>query len=488
MKALAYIGLFFFAFTIFIHAAAKKWDWEKIDTGVDKLCFKNSKNKDCQFLFGVSTSAYQVEGDGGATVKPHNQWIRMEKKEIVLDGKKEVPIPYSSGGVCEHWERYKEDIQLVQNCGFNSYSFSIDWGKVEPEKEKFNENALKHYENVCKELEKRGIKPVVVLYHYTHPCWFEDIGGFEKEENLKYFLEFCEVVFKRLRKYVAIWFTINSPSGYAIPSYYLAKKPPFKKDMQLALNVLKHMLEGHVKIYQNLKKIDKNAKIGICKTEFPIEPYHSWNPMDRISCKYIRNLNDDSFYDFFTKGLLKIWVPSKGSIYYENKDAIGTLDLIGINHFSGAYGKRGDIVARPECIKTQDEYYTIYPEGFYEVLHNVWSKMADELRMPIYIIANGISPNSEDDRDLFLRRYLYSLSKAINDGIDIRGYMYWTLLDDFEWTFGFSRNYGIYSVDFKTQKRTLKEGSKYLIEVAKKYGTSKERCDLAAKVVPKVLK
>jgi len=465
-------GLLLF-FLCFLPIKAKDWDWKKIDTSVNAVSFENKKSKD-PFLFGVVTFSHGCEGEDGASVKPHNQWKKFEGKEIEIDGKKCKPLPHESGNACEHYKRYKEDIKLMKDLGFKAYRFSIAWGKVEPKEGTFDEKVLKHYENVCKELKKQGIKPIVTLYHYTHPCWFEDKDAFEKKENIKYFEKFCQKVFKHLKKYVDIWFVFNSFAGSAFTGYSEGLTPPFKKNMQLAVDVLKNILEAHVRVYHSLKKIDKSATVGLIKNMLHIDPYSTWNPLDKVASGYADTLANEVIYKFFKKGILKAWIPMRAKVKYKNKKAIGAFDCVGLNYYSGAYISNFKLHPRSELIATQDKICTIYPEGLYMALDQVWNKLAKEFEVPIYVTENGICTDNEEHRDIFYKRYLYALSEAVKDKIDVRGYFARSIMDGYEWVQGYTKNYGIYSVDRKTQKRVFRKGAQHLIDVVKNHGVGKK--------------
>jgi len=384
-------------------------------------------------------------------------------------------VPHSSGQACEHWVNYKKDIDLLKNLGFNTFRISISWGKVEPELGRFSENALAHYEDVCAYMVANGIKPVVTLHHYTHPCWFEDMGAFEREENIKYFVNFCEKVFVRLKNYVHLWFTCNTFSGYALAGYAKGMKPPFKKDLGLAIKVLKNLLESHVRVYHKLKCIEPAAQVGIYKNIFQLDPY-PWgnflkNPVDILySCmgNYIAN---SSIYNFFKTGVFKVWILNKLSLKYKNKQAIGALDCIGLNYYSGAYVKNCKVINRPDCLPTQNAQYTIYPEGFYRALKSIDKELAKPLTkitkrdIPIYVTENGVASLTDSDRAFFYESYLGALSQAMQEGVDVRGYITWSLLDNYEWRSGYSVKYGICEVDRETQERKLKKGTEFLLRV-----------------------
>ena len=196
-----------------------RWDWRKEEA-------KPMKFPD-GFVWGVATSSHQVEG--GCT-KNWSSWENSTDE----DNNPRIHNDEKSGIACDHWNRYKDDIQLIKDLGVTSYRFSIEWSKVEPEEGRFDAMALEHYKNVCIALKESGIMPVVTLHHFTHPIWFEEMGAFENKENLDYFVRYSERVFDALNEYVGMWCTINEPAVYTYQGYFNGVWPPGKIDPQLA--------------------------------------------------------------------------------------------------------------------------------------------------------------------------------------------------------------------------------------------------------------
>ena len=313
----------------------------------------------------------------------------------------------------------------------------------------------------------RACSPVLsFVNHYVHPCWFDDKDGFEKEKNIECFVNFSKEVFKRLKKHVHIWFTFGSFIG-AFACYSQGMKPPFKEDMQLAVEVMKNMLEAHVQVYHELKKIDEKATVGIYKNILHVDPYNTWNPLDQLASSQSKKLTRSSIYDFFSKGVFKIWIPTRAKIKYENKKAIKAFDCVGLNYYAGVYISNFNLLPRSELISTQDDLYTIYPEGFDRALKEIWENLAKPFDVPIYVTENGIATDKKENRDIFFKRHLHVVSKAIAEDMNIQGYIVWTLTDAYEWEFGYNRNYGLFNVDRKTQARKLKEGTEFLCDVVK---------------------
>lgn len=483
-------ALALFGFVKAANLYSKKHE-SRLDFGFSGLNFeaKDLKNlngfRDGQkFLWGVATSAYQVEGRAGYNednagkpdAMPRNQWEALEGKNLEIGGKSVMPVPHISGNACKHWEMYKQDIDLAKKLGFTTFRISIAWEKVEPKCGEFDQKALQHYKDVCEYMVQNGIKPLITLHHYTDPVWFAEKGGFEKEENIKYFVEFCQKVFEILNKnFKPLWFTFNTFEGYAMPGYSQAEKPPFKKDMKLAINVLKNLLEAHVQVYRALKQIDSDSKIGIYKNIHQIDPWNLLNPFDRLMSYFAEYLTNTVIYNFFKTGVFKVKIPFKVDINYINKDAVQALDMVGLNYYSGKFAKNFAIITRPGCKKTQNPAHCVYPEGFYRAIKSISKDFAEPLNIPIYVTENGIAALSDIDRQDFYKNYLFALDKAVGEGADVRGYVTWTLMDNYEWIFGYNVKYGICSVDPGTMERKLKPGTDFLLEVVQNNKRTKEK-------------
>lgn len=423
------------------------WDWAAMN--------ETAINFPQNFLWGVATSAHQVEGNCTT-----NDWCLWE-----ADGN----APEITGAACDHWNRYKEDIALMKSLGITTFRFSVEWSKIEPKPGIIDTAALDHYEDVCKELVAAGIKPLVTLHHYTSPAWFALQGGFEEEENSAHFVKFATVVFKRLHPYVYAWLTFNSPTSYVARCYYKQMAyPGGKASMQRAQEVLKNILNTHVQTYHALKQLDGGAasRIGILHNIYQVEPGSGW--FDSMGCKAARSLFDENVYSFFTTGQVKVTVPFTAKLKYSNPQAPQSLDFIGLNYYSHGLMQNRDVAAYPGDVPTDNDIYTIYPEGLYRAVVDISENLAKPLGIPIYITENGISTTSEHDRELFFKRYLFALSQAINEGHDVRGYIVWSLMDNYEWG-TYSKKYGLCSVDYATQKRSLKPGSQYYIDVIKNH-------------------
>ena len=415
-----------------------------------------------EWLWGAATAAHQVEG-----YNTNNQWYTFENQ--IMNGKLVEP----AGIGCDSWNHEDEDIQNMLDLGLNTYRFSVEWSKIFPACGLVDDAVLNHYKQFCKKLVNAGIKPVITLYHYTEPIWFYKMGGFEKEENIKHFVDFCTTVFNALHEDVYAWFTFNAPEGIALGGWLAGVKPPYKKDMKLAVEVLHNVLEAHVRVYQACKALPggSQSRIGILKNILQLDPWNIANPLDHLGCYMGGLLQDESIYKFFTTGEFKVYIPFKVNARYYNPAAPTALDFIGLNYYCHNYMKNFKTIREPnEAIEIhqRNDRYTIYGEGLYRAIEEISKRLAKPLHIPIYITENGIGTDSDEDRTLHNQRYIYAMARAIQDGHDVRGYIHWSLMDNYEWG-EYNRFYGLYHVNRSTPelKRTKKKSAAYFESVVK---------------------
>ena len=435
------------------------WNWNKIDT--QNIHFPNS------FAWGTATAAHQVEGNN-----TNNNWYDWEHQ---LDENNQPRIHNGDKSIlaADHWNRYPDDIKLMKDLGVNHYRFSIEWSKIEPQNGNYNAESIQHYRDLCDSLIKNNITPVVTLHHFTHPTWFEKLGAFEKKENIDHFIEYSEYAFNNLKDLVPIWCTINEPSVFVSQGYFNGIFPPGKKDPVLAATVLENLLFAHTKTYKHLKSLNggDNAQIGLVKNIFQFDPLRRWHILDWAFSKVLNNVFTHSTLDYFKKGYSTFSLPGMVKKHMENNDAVGAMDFIGLNYYSRMHVKGQANLTEPFVFEKRakdiqtDMDYALYPEGFYEALHTI-----STLKKPIYVTENGVADQGNNIREIFIKRYLYALHKGLQDGLDIRGYFYWTLMDNFEWSEGYKMKFGLYEVDFETQERTLRESSNLFAKMVKKPG------------------
>ncbi len=443
-----------------LHRKIDKWNWTEDMLKPEKLQFPDD------FIWGTASASYQVEGGHG--IEDSWGWWETQNKP---DGTPRVQGKNAISN--DEWNLFEKDIKNMKWLGVDSYRFSLSWSKIEPKQGVINEDALKHYDMLIDSLLANNIKPMITLHHFSHPTWFEKKGAFDKEENIQYFVNFAKIVFKRFSDKVEFWATFNEPAVYAYGRHIDMNHPtPFTTPDFNRLGVmLKHTLMAHDLIYSAYKKAPNGnkVKVGIVKSFMQMDPYSSYDLGDQIMGHYANKLFLQAYVNYFENGVFDFQaIPVGADIVYENpnKETIGkNLDFIGLNYYShNAFDFNWtsldlDKSAKPLYYPNEEKTdldYGFYPEGLYRAIRE-----ASVLNKPIYITENGIGvgPEREELRKKHLRTALYDVSKALVDGYDVKAYYYWSLNDNFEWDLGFSKKFGLCSVDRKTLERTPKESA-----------------------------
>lgn len=380
-----------------------------------------------KFLWGTATSSHQIEGGN------ENNWTEWEQEGTIKDGS-------VSGRACNSWELYKEDIRLAKELNNNAYRFSIEWSRVEPVEGKFDKAALARYRDMVKECRKNGIEPFVTLCHWTQPLWFRDAGGWLNKRSPLLFQRYVERVAKELGHDVKFWVTLNEPLIYSYNSYLSGKWPPQKKKLATFLKVQKNLVQAHKLAYFTLHDFGP-CEVGIAKNNQCFEPY----------------LNS-----FFNRAIVAAVARYWNHSFLRRIE--NTMDYVGINYYfhNRVYVSWGGYVVMNENKVTNDLGWEIYPKGLYRVLTDV-----KRYEKPVYILENGLADARDTRRADFIRDHLRYVHKAIKDGVDVRGYFHWSLLDNFEWSEGFEPRFGLYEVDYETFERKARKSAKVYAGIAK---------------------
>lgn len=432
------------------HALELRWDWSTINP--TQVHFSSD------FLWGAAVSEYQVSG---AHHCDHSNWALWESKAA-----------HQSGKACDHWATMDETIEALKKIGVKAFRFSVEWSMLEPHEGDWRDDVLQKYYDFLQKLNNAGIKAFVTLHHFTHPEWFERKKAFEKAENNRYFVNFAKKVIKKLHPLVHKWCTINEPGIYVFQGYVRGVFPPGKTNLFLAGTVLENLLKAHVQLYLEIKKLEigKHVELGIVHNILQFDAYHD-NIIEKALCDRLNAIINDAVIGFFEKGVFE-WraLPGMGYKKHSYPAAQHTLDFIGLNYYAHVlinWKHPSRESYRKDDIKT-DMPYALYAEGLYRAIQTI-----SVLKVPIYITENGIADAQDDRRELWIQRYTYALHKAIQDGYDVRGFFYWSLMDNFEWDEGYRMRFGLYEVDFQTGKKTLRQGSHYFVNlVAQTYKKS----------------
>ena len=406
------------------------------------------------FMWGVATASHQIEG--GNT----NNWTRFEP------GSKSGQL---SGDACEHWTRKEQDLELIADLNVTHYRFSLEWSRIEPEMGVWDEVAIAWYSDLVDSLLERGIQPMVTLHHFTNPLWWEDLGAFEKESNIIYWIRFCSKMFEVLSDRVEWWCTINEPAVYASMGYVLGEFPPGERSFKKTRIVSLNLMRAHARCYRTLKSMEfgSRSNIGLVKNINIFDPYRRWNPLHRMQASVL----DGMFNQCWIKGLKTGRFKPPSAFRSVAIDGLkGSSDFIGVNYYTHLLTTpfmptkvEIDPLIRPWEERT-DFRYPMYAEGLKRAF-----EMVSSLGLPIIVTENGVADDDDDMRPEHVRRHLQITSEAIEDGHDIRGFYHWSLMDNFEWAEGYEQCFGLYHVDFKTQKRTLRESGALYASIAQSH-------------------
>jgi len=447
------------------------------------------------FNFGLSSSAYQFEGGVGDECST----TRFYKEKGIA----------TPGNACDFWNNYETMIkEMAEQAHIKIFRLETLWSRIQPNgPNTFDYEAIYHYKKIVKTLKKYNIEPLIVFHHYTIPTWFEDRGGFEKEENIQHFVDFCSEVYHALYQDVTYWSTFNAVEGYAFKGYYTGDGTPgIKGNMQKTTDVITNMVESHVQVYKAINKSYKHyefyfreqnqnidipkPQIGIQKNILPLDPAGtSWKqkllslgllPLgSRVICGIGNMLQNEGFYNFFTTGVYRVYIPGKVFAYHKNSDAPNCLDWIGVNTYSNRYLHLGqEVIEQDPAKQTLNPNYRFYPEGIYRAVQEVATRVAKPIgklknidSIPIWITENGIPTKYNNERDdekrtRFFQQALHTITQLIDDGYRVEAYLPWASHDNYEWGakegFG-NKPYGFFHVDPKNPNgpHSLKKGSQY---------------------------
>ena len=404
------------------------------------------------FMWGVATASHQIEG--GNT----NNWSAFEPRS---------KSGQLSGDACDHWNRKKEDIQLIKDLNVSHYRFSIEWSRIEPQQGIWNEDAVQWYSDLVDQLLDKGIQPMATLHHFTHPLWWDEKGGFENENNIDDWIRFCVKMFEVLSDRIDWWCTINEPAVFASMGYVLGEFPPGERSFKKTRIVSTNLMRAHASCYQTLKSMEhgKRAHIGLVKNINLFDPYRRWNPLHRFQARLL----DGMFNLCWIKGLMTGRFKAPSALRSKEIPGLkGSSDFIGVNYYTHLLATpfmptKVDIdpLIRPWEQRT-DFRYPMYAEGLRRAFD-----MVSCLNLPIIVTENGVADDDDDMRPEHIRRHLQITGEAIADGMDIRGFYHWSLMDNFERAEGYDQRFGLYHVDFETKERTLKESGALYSEIVK---------------------
>lgn len=425
------------------------------------------------FLWGAATSSHQIEGHNR-----HNDWWAWESTGAIDGGVR-------SGAATDHWNRFREDLGLARDLGLTSYRFSIEWSRLEPSEGKWDSAAMDWYSELIDECGRLGLVPMATLHHFTLPGWLAEQNGFSHEGAPKRFAAYASRVARSLGSRVPLWCTVNEPLVLATGSYLGRFMPPAQYDPKAASQTCYNLLKSHVLAYDILKgEISKREgpfrerplEVGFAHNMLHFVPERHYHPLEIVVARALSGLYNDAWLAAVNGekqrfGLLGV-LPLAPQLAQARRRR--TFDFIGVNYYTKAYvqwrprAKSKERAAElPLGISfarrretASDLGWAIDPAGFRHMLAKL-----RRFNAPVYVTENGIADANDQFRQAYLLRHLREVAHAKANGLDIRGYYHWSLLDNFEWIKGFWPRFGLYSVDYETLARTARKSAYFYREL-----------------------
>lgn len=390
------------------------------------------------FLWGAATSAYQVEG---GNINDWSEWEKKNANRLAKEAKvhwqswqvkkfpeMQKPENYICGKACDHYNRFEDDFDIAQSLNLNAFRISIEWSRIEPEEGKYDEREIEHYRKVIRAIRKHGMEPFVTLWHWTIPLWLSEKGGVSSSKFPIYFERYAQRIADGLKDEVHFWLTLNEPTAIIGASYSSGVWPPQKKNPLIALKVYKNLSRAHNLAYKKIREISKDAKVGFVNILNFFNPYNKKSVLDNFSVRL--------------------------ASYFSNKKFLNLTgsnnDFLAIDYY---FHHRIKFPAsqKNENKEITDLGWEIFPEGVYHILKDL-----KKHGLPIYITENGLADSWDSKREGFIKDHLRWIHKAIQEGVDVRGYFYWSLLDNFEWDKGFWPRFGLVEVNYRNLERRIR--------------------------------
>jgi len=405
------------------------------------------------FVFGVATAAYQVEGH------IENDWSDWERTR---------PLKHSAGAAVDHWNRYQDDYRLAREVGATAFRISLEWARIEPERGRLNQEALASYRTRLLAMRASGLRPVVTLHHFTHPRWFHTETPWHSPESVGAFRTYARACSEVLRGLDALVLTFNEPVVLMLGGYVKGFIPPGLVDPRLALPALANMARAHVAAREELHAAIGPVPVGTSQNMLAFTADRAWHPLDHALVRLADSAYNHAFLEALCTGKLRVRMPGLITASAEIEGGRDSLDFVGVNYYTRArlrfVPKRPffEFHYRDPFLRgLTDIGWEQYPEGFGQILQEV-----RRYGLPIWVTENGIDDRRGDRRSAFLYAHWRELLGTVASGADVRGYLYWSLLDNFEWLEGWGPRFGLYHVDFDTLERTRTPACDYFRDTA----------------------
>lgn len=445
------------------------------------------------FIWGASTSHFQVEGHPLERETRLSDWSHW----TAIAGN--IADSTTADQACDFYSRFISDIDILHGLNLNALRISLNWAVLCPDsktgRKKLNAEGVKYYREMLQAMRSRGIRTFVTLFHFCLPKWLADRGGWSNSETAEAFGRFAELAAEEFSDYVDFWITINEPMPYVYQGYVDGSWPPGKKcDYLGAFDAVRNMLIGHANAYHAIHRVDPDAMVSFANHWRPFAPHRFYSPLDQMVSFYRDRVFNHIFPSAIQTGMISFPAPlnhrkALKTIIGKVDGLKGTMDYIGVNYYTrdmseyniaqpfDVFGKS----AKAEEKETSCMGWESYPDGLYKILTQElrsYARSHDGVDRPIYITENGFATLfpahlrdgdwslTDEYRIKYMVSHIMALHRAIQKGANVKGYLYWSLLDNFEWAEGLKARFGLVRVAFPTQERTLRKSAHVYAKIA----------------------
>jgi beta-glucosidase len=423
------------------------------------------------FLWGAATASYQIEGHPLADGACPSVWHEFSHRPGKVQGGHHGDL------ACDHYRRWPDDIRHMRELGLAAYRFSVSWPRIVPRPGEVNPAGLDYYRRLVDGLLEAGIRPFLTLFHWDTPLWLERMGGFARRESVEHLAEYGAVLFRALGDRVKDWITVNEPMVYAVYGYVLGRHAPgYRNRVRASFAAGHHLLLGHGRLAAACRQLVPGGRVGIAQAQLWVTPARPADARDREAAGTMDAVLNRMYLDPVLKGayperILRRfgrWLPQ--GFERDLADIRAPIDFIGVNYYTAVSYRYAPftLYTRAREVPTpgarRSAMWEIRPEGLYRTL----MRLAQEYGNPACLITENGYPLPETpgrdsledaERIEYLQEHLRQARRAMQDGVDLRGYFVWSLMDNFEWHLGYDMRFGLIRVDFDTQERTWRRSA-----------------------------